>query len=162
MGRVCKAVFPIPERLFYGDPGSPVAVCTLSSMGLLERLAGSSEAMRDIAIAGRLLSENRGIDSMIRGVTASPGISAILLCGTDTAGHLAGRSLVALHQNGVDRHGRIVGSPSPDPVLASPRRLIERFCSQVQILDMAGQTGHGKIARVAASLRSAASAASGG
>jgi tetrahydromethanopterin S-methyltransferase subunit A len=53
----------MPERgpaFVDGDPNSPVAVCTLSSRDLLERLAASRIAER-VAIIGPLETENIGL-----------------------------------------------------------------------------------------------------
>ena len=37
IGELCKVILPIPEERFLGNPGSSVAVCTLSSIDLLKK-----------------------------------------------------------------------------------------------------------------------------
>ena len=65
IGELCKVVLPIPEEFYSGNPNSSVAVCTLSSMDLLKNFK-NSEILDKISIVGRLLSENKGIDSIIK------------------------------------------------------------------------------------------------
>jgi len=40
-GEICKSIFPIKEEVFFGNPNSSMAVCTLSSMKLLKDIANS-------------------------------------------------------------------------------------------------------------------------
>lgn len=146
VGEICKIVLPIPDEVFYGNPSSPIAICTLSSMSLLRELS-KSRVMNDVAIAGRLLSENRGIDSLVAGVRKNPKIATIILCGKDVRGHRAGHSLLALHKNGVSCGGRIVGSSSPDPTLTVSVRDVRYFQRQVSIVDRIGETDPDRITR---------------
>ena len=74
IGELCKIVLPIPEESYSGNPDSSTAVCTLSSIDLLKKFA-NSELMNNIAIAGRLLSENKGIDEIIKFVNQNHKIS---------------------------------------------------------------------------------------
>ena len=151
LGEACKILLPIPEEVYRGSDGSPVAVCTLSSISLLKEIA-SSETLGRVAIAGRLLSENRGIDAMIRFVVSSPNVRTVVVCGREVRGHRAGHSLLALYRNGADGAGRIVGSSSPDPVLQTPHAEIERFRRQVTIVDRIGQTDRAEIDRLVRSM----------
>ena len=149
LGGICKALLPLPEEVHEGAPASPLAVCTLSSMDLLRELAASG-LMGRVALAGRLLSENRGIDALLRSL-CSPGpparrITALLLCGREVRGHLAGDALLRLHAGGVDPYGRIVGSPSPDPVLRAGRGEVERFRKGVRIINRIGVADLGALA----------------
>ncbi|HJU13446.1 MAG TPA: tetrahydromethanopterin S-methyltransferase subunit A [Candidatus Nitrosotalea sp.] len=138
-GEVCKILLPIDDKVYLGNPDSCLAVCTLSSMALLEELATSS-LMSHINVAGRLLSENRGIETLVRNVLANGKIRKILLCGREVQGHRTGHSLVCLHQNGLDRVGRILGSKSPDPVLTLTDSEVSRFQASVGIIDRTGET----------------------
>jgi tetrahydromethanopterin S-methyltransferase subunit A len=88
----------------------------------------------------RLLSENKGIDSLVRYVIAN-NIDTIIVCGKDVTGH----SLLALYKNGIDDYGRIIGSHSPDPVLAVTKEEVTTFCNKVKLLDMIGETSMEKI-----------------
>ena len=65
IGELCKVILPINEEYYLGNPTSSIAVCTLSSINLLKKFA-NSEILNKISIAGRLLSENKGIDSIIK------------------------------------------------------------------------------------------------
>ena len=41
IGELCKAVLPIPEEKYQGNHNSTIAVCTLSSLDLLKKMANS-------------------------------------------------------------------------------------------------------------------------
>ncbi|RNJ77953.1 MAG: tetrahydromethanopterin S-methyltransferase subunit A [Nitrosopumilus sp. H8] len=155
LGEICAAVLPVPEKLYHGNQGSHVAVCTLSSMKLLGMI-GCSKIMDNVCVAGRLLSENKGIDSIIEYVSTGR-INTIVVCGMDVMGHRAGHSLFKLYKNGTDEDGRIAGSESPDPYLASPAHKIDYFRSNVTLVDMMGETDLGKIHKVSSRLSASCS-----
>jgi tetrahydromethanopterin S-methyltransferase subunit A len=133
-GEACRILFPIPVDVFKGS-GSSVSVCTLSSLDLLIKIA-NSDLMNNLLIAGRLHSENKGIDKMINFCINHPQLKFIILCGKDTAGHYPGHSLINLMKNGVDDRGKIVGSISPSPFICSSSVDIEKFRKQVTLVDM--------------------------
>jgi tetrahydromethanopterin S-methyltransferase subunit A len=133
-GEICKIILPIHEDVFYGNPRSNVAVCTLSSIKLLKEIAGSD------ALAGRLLSENKGIDALIRHVNQNENLSVLILCGKEVPGHKAGHSLLQVHRYGIDADGRIVNSISPDPVLSVSNSEITKFQNKIRIIDAIGTT----------------------
>ena len=139
VGEICKIVLPINEEIFFGNPKSQIAICTLSSMKLLKKISNSS-LMLEIALVGRLLSENKGIDSLIKHVISKKNIKTILICGKDTIGHRSGHSLLMLHENGIDSNGMIIGSFSPDPVLTITRSEIQTFQKQITIINKIGKT----------------------
>jgi tetrahydromethanopterin S-methyltransferase subunit A len=85
-----------------------MAICTLSSIDLLERICQTPALMDKIAIVGRLLSENKGIDAIIRFSVNHPDLVSIVLCGKEVRGHRAGQALLSLVRNGIDADGRIV------------------------------------------------------
>ena len=143
-GEICKSIFPIKEEVFFGDPNSSLAVCTLSSMNLLKDIANSS-VMSRLAVVGRLLSENRGIDSLVSYAISNKNIKTIIICGKDTSGHRPGHSLLNLHKNGIDNEGRIIGSSSPNPVLTITKSNIAEFQKQVKLVDQIGETSISKI-----------------
>ena len=143
-GEICKSIFPIKEEVFFGDPNSSLAVCTLSSMKLLKDIANSS-VMSRLAVVGRLLSENRGIDSLVSYAISNKNIKTIIICGKDTSGHRPGHSLLNLHKNGIDNEGRIIGSSSPNPVLTITKSNIAEFQKQVKLVDQIGETSISKI-----------------
>ena len=116
IGELCKIILPIHEEYYLGNPNSTIAVCTLSSMNLLKSFA-NPEILNKISIVGRLLSENKGIDSIIKHVNKNSQIDTIVVCGKEVWGHRSGHSLFELHKNGIDQKNRIINSISPDPYL---------------------------------------------
>ncbi|RNJ74623.1 MAG: tetrahydromethanopterin S-methyltransferase subunit A [Nitrosopumilus sp. D6] len=150
LGEICATVLPIPEKLYHGSQDSSVAVCTLSSMDLLEEIA-ASKIMNNVCVAGRLLSENKGIDSIIEYVNAG-NIDTIIVCGREVRGHRTGHSLFELYKNGTDADGRITGSASPDPYLVSSIHKIDYFRKNVTLIDMMGKTNLGEIFKISSRL----------
>ncbi len=138
-GEVCKTVFPISEELYFGNPKSSIAICTLSDINLLKNIS-KSKLMKNIALVGRLLSENKGIDFLIRTVNSNQNLKTIIMCGDDVFGHLPGHSLLALYRYGVDQNGRIINSLSPDPVLTVSSMDVIKFQNQVKIINKIGTT----------------------
>lgn len=149
-GEICRILLPIPDEVFFGNPASPIAVCTLSSMSLLRDLS-ESEIMRKVAVVGRLLSENRGIDSLVKSVVRNPNLSTMILCGRDAWGHRAGDALLSLLRHGIRPDGRIVNSSSPDPILAVSSE-VRQFRRQVSVIDRIGETDPREIIRLVGSL----------
>ncbi len=138
-GELCKILLPIEDKLYFGNPNSTLAICTLSSMRLLKEIASSS-LMNKINVAGRLLSENKGIDLLVRHIISNEKIHTIILCGKDTAGHKPGHSLLCLYQNGIDQNGRIIGSEAPNPILSLTKQEVLRFQKQVKIINKKGES----------------------
>lgn len=144
LGEVCKTIFPISEEIYFGNSKSSISICTLSSMDLLKNIT-SSEIMNYVAIAGRLLSENKGIDLLVRNIISQKNIKTIILCGVDVLGHKSGHSLLALHKNGIDNDGRILNSLSKDPVLSLSKIEVKKFQKQVKIINEINETDFQKI-----------------
>jgi tetrahydromethanopterin S-methyltransferase subunit A len=104
--------------------------------------------MNKVLIAGRLLSENKGIDAMIAFAMKHPELKFILLCGKEVRGHRPGQALLALASNGVDSSGRINGAVGPDPIVTSCALDVEIFRHQVQIIDLIETVDISKIVQV--------------
>ena len=145
-GKLCQALLPIKHEYYLGG-GNTVAICTLSSIDLLETVSRSS-LMNKVLIAGRLLSENKGIDAVISFAIKHPELKRLVLCGKEVKGHRAGHALLALTINGMDVFGRIIGAHSPNPVLMSSPLDVEIFRHQVQIINLIGVVDIAKIAQV--------------
>jgi tetrahydromethanopterin S-methyltransferase subunit A len=145
-GKLCKALLPIKQEYYLGA-GKAVALCTLSSIDLLETISRSS-LMNKVLIAGRLLSENKGIEAMIAFTVKHPELKHILVCGKEVKGHKAGQALLALASNGVDSSGRIIGAAGPNPIVTLCAQDVDIFRRQVQIIDLIGTVDIGKIAQV--------------
>jgi tetrahydromethanopterin S-methyltransferase subunit A len=139
VGELCKILLPIEEEVFFGDPTSNIAICTLSSISLLKDITHSN-IIKEVTIAGRLLSENKGIDSLVRSVISNKKIDMIILCGKDTTGHKPGDSLLCLYKNGIDENHKIIGSHSPHPILTVTKKEVSKFQRQVKIINKIGET----------------------
>ena len=152
IGEICKTLLPIPEEIYFGNDKSSISICTLSSINLLKKIANSN-LMNSISVAGRLLSENKGIDSLIQNVVSNGKIKIIILCGKEVSGHLAGHSLLALHKNGINYDGKILESKSPEPILKVSKKEIDVFRNQVQIINKIGTTNFSDIKKLVNSLK---------
>lgn len=144
VGELCKLVLPIPEEYYFGNPDSSVAICTLSSLELLRKIS-NSDVLKQISIVGRLLSENKGIDMIIRHVNQNKKIKIIIVCGTEISGHKAGHSLFKLYENGIDNTGRIIDSTSPDPFLTVKNSQVKYFQNEIKLVNMINETNYNKI-----------------
>jgi tetrahydromethanopterin S-methyltransferase subunit A len=138
-GKICKVLVPIKYETFEGG-GRHIAICTLGSIALLEKVSRSEAIMKKVAIVGRLLSENEGVDAIISYVCAHPDLNRIIVCGTETKGHMAGQALLEVHKRGIDHDGRIKGAVGPYPILKSSLQNVDRFRKQVIITEMIGVT----------------------
>ncbi len=144
-GELCEVLLPIKHEYYLGN-GKDLAICTLSSIYLL-RTISRSPLMDELLIAGRLLSENKGIDAIIAFAIKHSELKRILLCGNEVKGHRPGQALLALSNNGVDLTGRIIGAVGHDPIVRSSMQNIEIFRHQVQIIHLIGIVDIGKIAQ---------------
>lgn len=139
IGELCKIILPIPEESYLGNPDSSIAICTLSSMDLLKKIS-NSEFLNHVSIAGRLLSENKGIDSIIKYLNQNKKVKTLIVCGKEVWGHKAGHSLFKLYKNGIDEHGRIINSISPDPFLTSTKSEINYFQNEINLVNIINET----------------------
>ena len=139
IGELCKIILPIPEESFSGNSNSSIAVCTLSSIDLLKKFS-NPKILNHISIVGRLLSENKGIDSIIEYINKNQKINTIIVCGKEVWGHKAGHSLFQLHKNGVDKNHRIINSTSPDPFLRVSKSQIQYFQNKTTIVNLINET----------------------
>ena len=133
---------------------APVAVCTLNSAALAQKIADS--ATPDVAIVGTMHTENLGIERLIRNTAANPNIRSLIVCGEDTQqaiGHLPGQTLLSLAANGTDQRGRIVGARGKRPVLRNVSAVeVQNFRKQVSVHDLVGHHDADAIARFAQNL----------
>lgn len=148
-GRICKIVLPIKQEYYLGR-GQASAICTLSSLDLMDRISQMAPVMGRVAIVGRLLSENKGIDAIIKFAIEHPGLERIILCGKEVKGHRAGQALLSLSKNGIDIKGKIIGATGPYPSLRTNRDEIDMFRKKVVIVDLVGSTDIAKIIELVA------------
>lgn len=95
LGICCYHLLPIKQEYHIGK-GKVIGICTLSSLDLLKEIKNDQEIMDKISIVGRLLSENKGIDEIIKFTTNNKSLKYLLLCGEEVKGHLPGQTLIAL------------------------------------------------------------------
>lgn len=138
-GKICEVALPIRLSYVKGN-GKILAVCTLSDMNLLEEIISRKDVMHKIFLAGRLLSENRGIDYILETIYNSPQMRYLILCGTDAKGHLPGQALVSLHNHGISEYGDIVGARGSNPRLKSTKEAISHFRTNIEIVDLIGSS----------------------
>lgn len=128
---------PVVGEYFVLDRAAPVAVTTLASVQLAEELAHRKP--NGLAIVGKTETENIGIDKIIKNIVTSPTIRYLITAGTEPKGHLTGKTLLALAENGADENGRVIGSPGKRPLLqnvSAPE--IQAFREQVELINMIG------------------------
>jgi tetrahydromethanopterin S-methyltransferase subunit A len=93
----------------------------------------------NIAIYGKLKTENIGIEKIIANVISNPFIRFLLICGEEIRGHRSGKSLICLHKFGIDENNRIIKAPGAIPYIENiNKKAIERFQRQIQIIDLIG------------------------
>ena len=151
-GKICENLIPIKHEYHMGMGGKEIAICTLSSIHLLEDIYNTPEVMDKILVVGRLLSENKGIDTIIKFTLTHPELHYIIVCGKEVRGHQAGQALVSLYENGINYNktgGRIiVGAKGPNPVLASSWEEINTFRKQIiRVYNLIGISDIGKITK---------------
>lgn len=139
IGKICEVLLPIPEEFYVGNTNSSICVCTLSSIKLLKEIK-NSKFFENVSIAGRLFTENKGIDSMIKHVNENKKIKTIIVCGKEVWGHKSGHSLFELHKNGVDNDKRIINSSSPEPFLTVSNSEIQYFQKEITLVNLINET----------------------
>jgi tetrahydromethanopterin S-methyltransferase subunit A len=139
IGKICEVLLPIPEEFYVGNLNSSICICTLSSIKLLKEIK-NSEIINRVAIVGRLFTENKGIDSIIKYVNQNKKIKTIIVCGKEVWGHKSGHSLFKLYENGVDDNNRIINSTSPDPFLTVSESEIKYFQKEITLVNLIDET----------------------
>ena len=139
IGKICEKLLPISEEFYIGNPNSSICICTLSSIKLLKEIK-NSKIFENVAIVGRLFTENKGIDSMIKYVNENKKIKTIIVCGKEVWGHKSGHSLFQLYQNGIDDKNRIINSTSPDPILTISKSEIQYFQKEITLVNLINET----------------------
>lgn len=128
---------PVVGEYFVLDRRAPVAVSTLANIELAEKLA--DQDVPGLAIVGKTETENIGIDKIVKNVIANPAIRYLIVAGVDPLGHQSGKTLLALGKSGINKDGRVIGSPGKQAVLRNvSREEVENFRSQVEVVDMIG------------------------
>ena len=139
VGEICKFIIPIRHEYYIGS-GSRIAICTLSSIKLLMEISNDTKLMNKVAIAGRLVSENKGIDKIIKYCLTNHELAHLVVCGKDGRGHRAGHSLISLSDRGITKEGRIIMSKSPYPDLLSSYEEVQTFRNRITIHNLMEET----------------------
>ncbi|NOZ69304.1 MAG: DUF4346 domain-containing protein [Deferribacteres bacterium] len=151
---------PVEGEYTVLDASAPVAVSTLSSVKLEEKLARLRP--EGLCIVGKTETENIGIDKIVKNVTSNPAITSLILAGKDTEGHQSGKTLLALWENGVDENMRVIGSNGRRPILKNVTRSdVEKFRKQIHIEDQIGCENTRTLARKIREMSRKAAAAAG-
>jgi tetrahydromethanopterin S-methyltransferase subunit A len=108
-----------------GNKNSNVAIVTISSR---------FNFPKDLfTLCGEMRTENLGIERVIINTISNCNIRYIVICGKESKGHFSGQSLVAVHENGTDENGRIIGSKGAIPFIENiPKEAVERFRKQIK------------------------------
>jgi len=128
---------PVRGDYVVGDPEARVAVVTLAS-----RLRAEGAA-----ISGPCKTENLGVEKIVANTISNCNIRFLIICGAESKGHLPGDTLLALHRNGIDGQGRIIGSKGAIPFIQNlPPEAVRRFQEQVELIDCIGLEDEDEIA----------------
>src|SRR3989344_2085851 len=133
--------WPLLEgRYLVGNANSPVAVCTNATV------EGIELDMEKVAIRGKCVTENIGVEKIIRNIVSNPNIRFLILCGRVSKGHFVENAFVSLKNNGIDKDKRIIGARGNTPFLKGiDEDLVERFRKQVEIIDLTPEENSNKI-----------------
>ena len=134
---------PVPGDFEVKDPSHCVAICTLGKQ---------IEVSGEHAIIGSCKTENIGIERVIINVISNPNIRFLILTGPEVPGHLTGRTLRALHKNGIDSKTRkIIEAEGAIPYIENvPIEGVERFRQQVELIEMINTLNSEEIERKSA------------
>jgi tetrahydromethanopterin S-methyltransferase subunit A len=127
-----------PPDVFVGNLQSPVAVCTLSSHELLDRISRSDLASR-VAMLGPLETENLGIERMLGTLLRAPRIRWLIVCGEEARGRYQGQALNAVFEHGVEADGAIRRARSRRArIRALSPEQVDAVRRQVRLRDLQG------------------------
>lgn len=119
-----------------GRKNAPIAVSTLTSMDLPERISNEI-GLQNIAIIGKTETENIGVEKVVKNIVANPYIRFLLVCGKDGKGHQSGKTLLALKKYGINNKKKVIKSPGLRPVLKNVHHdEVRHFREQVSVIDL--------------------------
>lgn len=127
----------VPGNYFVLNAEAHVAITTLGSIKLSEEI--NAVKPKNLCIVGKTETENVGIEKLVKNIVSNPSIEYLMIVGQDPPKHLSGESLIALHENGIDKEKRIIDAAGRRPILANILHSeVETFRSQVQLVQMLG------------------------
>ncbi|MBU0898463.1 MAG: hypothetical protein ABIH55_04535 [Nanoarchaeota archaeon] len=135
--------WPVSEgRYQTGDIKSPIAVCTMASVDL-------KLPMEKIAILGKCVTENLGIEKIVKNIISNPHIRFLIMCGKVSKGHFVENAIESLIENGVDDSMNIIGAKGAMPSLKNTSKEdIEKFRKQIIPINIASEEDTKKIMEV--------------
>jgi len=129
----------ISGRYKVGNAKSPVVVCSMATIDM-------NLPMDNIALMGKCVTENVGIERIVKNIISNPNIRFLICCGKVSKGHFVGDALECLVKNGVDSQKRIVEAKGAMPVVNNlTKDEIEQFRKQVRVICMQGEMDVDKI-----------------
>jgi tetrahydromethanopterin S-methyltransferase subunit A len=129
---------PVRGDYLVGNPNAGVAVATLASP-LFIMVGSRLPPHIGAAIVGQCKTENLGVEKIVANVISNCNIRFLIICGVESKGHLPGDTILALHKNGIDEQGRIIGARGAIPFIQNlPPQAIKRFQDQVELIDCIG------------------------
>jgi len=136
--------WPVAEgRYQIGNKDSPIAVCTNASIDEINL------DLKKVAILGKCVTENIGIEKIIQNIVSNPNIRYLILCGRQSKGHFVSQAIESLKKNGIDSKKRIIGALGNMPYLRNiDESLIDRFREQVEMINIEGETNSQKIGKI--------------
>lgn len=133
----------VEGRYQVGNKESPVAVCTNASIDDIEI------DLEKIAIIGKVVTENIGIEKIIQNIVSNSNIRYLVLCGKPSKGHFVSQAIEQLIKQGIDKDKKIIGARGNMPYLKGiDEKLVERFREQITPINMLGETDSKKIEQV--------------
>ncbi|OPY51692.1 MAG: Tetrahydromethanopterin S-methyltransferase subunit A 1 [Methanosaeta sp. PtaU1.Bin060] len=139
---------PVRGDYIIGNPAAGVAVVTLASQ-VFARESLDARTVRGAAMIGPCVTENLGVEKVVANIISNSNIRFLLVCGAESKGHLPGNTILALHRNGIDDQGRIVGSRGAIPFIQNlPPEAVKRFQEQVELVDRIGLEEKAEIERL--------------
>ncbi len=132
MNKIKVDHWPVEEgRYKVGNPESPVAICTEATV------EGIEVDLKKVAIIGKCVTENVGIEKVVKNIISNPNIRFLILCGKRSRGHDVAQTIISLREKGVDRQMRIIGATGSIPIVRHlTKDEIGRFRDQIMPVDM--------------------------
>jgi tetrahydromethanopterin S-methyltransferase subunit A len=128
------------------DPKNSVAVVTMADDLAIDKTS--------LAVVGKVRTENLGVERIIVNTISNPNIRYVVVCGREIKGHKSGDALINVWKSGIDRNKRIVSAKGALPVIQNlPKKFVERFKEQVEIIDLLNEVDKEKIDGRIASLK---------
>ncbi len=133
--------WPVEDgRYKVGNPQAPVAVCTEATV------EGINVDLKKVAIIGKCVTENIGIEKVVKNIVSNPNIRFLILCGKKSHGHDVGQTLISLQKNGIDKNMKVIGSTGSIPVVKHlSKDEVHYFRNQILPIDLQGETSENKI-----------------